>query len=268
MITVDREHAIAVLDEQYDAVVALVEGLAPDEWDLPTACPGWSVKDNVAHVIGIESMLLGRPAPEVSLPDELPHVRNDLGRVNEQWIEAYRGRPPGDVLVDLRDVIDERRSALAGMDQAAFDAESSTPAGPDSYGRFMRIRVMDMWMHEQDVRAAVGRPGHEQGLAPQAALDEMTGALGFVVGKRAGAPAGSRVRFDLTGPMSRRIDVVVDERARVVDAMEGDPTVTLTMPGLLFTRLCGGRGVDAAAVRTTGDAELGEAIITQMGFMI
>ena len=268
MITVDREHAIAVLDEQYDAVIALAEGLAPDEWDLPTSCPGWSVKDNVAHVIGIEAMLLGRPTPEVTLPDELPHVRNDFGRVNEEWIEAYRGRPTADVLADLRDTIAERRSALAGMDQAAFDAESFTPAGPDSYGRFMRIRVMDMWMHEQDIRAVVGRPGHEEGLAPQAALDEMTGALGFVVGKRAGAPAGSRVRFELTGPMSRRIDVEVDERARVVEALEGDPTVTLTLPGLLFTRLCGGRGADPEPVRMTGDGQLGEAIVTQMGFMI
>jgi uncharacterized protein (TIGR03083 family) len=268
VITVDRAHAIAVLDEQYDAVVALAEGLAPDEWELPTSCPGWSVKDNVAHVIGIEAMLLGRATPEVTLPDDLPHVRNDFGRVNEQWIEAYRGRPTADVLADLRDVIAERRSALAGMDQAAFDAESFTPAGPDSYGRFMRIRVMDMWMHEQDIRAVVERPGHEDGLAPQAALDEMTGALGFVVGKRAGAPAGSRVRFELTGPMSRRIDVEVGERARVVDAMEGDPTVTLTLPGLLFTRLCGGRGADPAAVEVTGDSQLGEAIVTQMGFMI
>ncbi len=113
------------------------------------------------------------------------------------------------MLADLRDTIAERRAGLRGMDQAAFDAEAFTPAGPDSYGRFMRIRVMDMWMHEQDVRAVVGRPGHEEGLAPQAALDEMTGALGFVVGKRAGAPSGSHVRFELTGPMTRRIDVEV-----------------------------------------------------------
>ena len=49
----------------------------------------------------------------------------------------------------------------------------------------------------------------------------MMGALGFVVGKRAGAPAGSRVRFELTGPMSRRIDVEVGDRAQVVDAMDG-----------------------------------------------
>jgi uncharacterized protein (TIGR03083 family) len=268
VITVDRDQAVAVLDEQFDAVVALAEGLAPEEWDLPTACPRWSVKDNLVHVIGVEAMLLGRPTPEVTLPEDLPHVRNDFGRVNEQWIESYRGRSTTDVLADLREVIAERRAALAGMGQADFDAESFTPAGPDSYGRFMRVRVMDMWMHEQDVRQAVGRPGHEDGRAPQAALDEMTAALGYVVGKRAGAPPGSRVRFELTGPMARRVDVEVSDRARVVDALAGDPTVTLTLPGHLFTRLCGGRGADPATVVVDGDPDLGEAIVTHMGFMI
>jgi uncharacterized protein (TIGR03083 family) len=268
VITVDRDHAMAVLDEQFDAVLALAEGLAPGEWDLATACPGWSVKDNVAHVVSVEAMLLGRPIPEVALPEDLPHVRNDFGRVNEQWIESYRGRSTTAVLADLREVIAERRAALAGMKQADFDAESFTPAGPDSYGRFMRIRVMDMWMHEQDIREAVGRPGHEDGEAPQAALDEMTAALGFVVGKRAAAPQGSRVRFELTGPMARRVDVEVGDRARVVDALAGDPTVTLTLPGHLFTRLCGGRGADPAAVQVDGDADLGEAILTHLGFMI
>jgi uncharacterized protein (TIGR03083 family) len=268
VITVDRDQAVAVLDEQFDAVVGLAEGLAPGEWDLPTACPGWTVKDHVAHIVSIEAMLLGRPTPDVALPEDLPHVRNDLGRVNEQWVESYRGRSATAVLADLREVIAERRAVLAGMDQEAFDAESSTPGGRDSYGRFMRIRVMDMWVHEQDIRAAVGRPGHEDGKAPQAALDEMTSALGYVVGKRAGAPPGSRVRFELTGPMARRVDVEVGDRARVVDALTGDPTVTLTLSGHLFTRLCGGRGADPAAVEVDGDPALGEAIVTHMGFMI
>lgn len=264
----DRDRTVAALDEEFDAVIDLAAGLAPAEWDLPTACPGWSVKDNLAHVIGTEAMLLGRPTPDVALPDDLPHVRNDIGRVNEQWIEAYRDRPPVDVLADLREAVAARRAALAGMDQTAFDAESFTPAGPDTYGRFMRIRTMDIWMHEQDVREAVGRPGHEGGAAVEAALDEMTAALGFVVGKRAGAPAGTSVRFDLTGPAGRRVDVEVGDRARVVEALAEPPTATLTLPAHLFTRLCGGRGADPAAVEVSGDRELGVSVARSMGFMI
>lgn len=264
----DRDRTVAALDDEFAAIVDLAERLEGSEWGLSTACPGWTVQDNVAHVIGIEAMLLGRPTPEVTLPDDLPHVRNDVGRVNEQWIQAYRSRTPADVLVDLRGAVAERRAALAGMDQAAFEAESFTPAGQDTYGRFMRIRTMDIWMHEQDIREAVGRPGHDAGAAAEAALDEMTAALGFVVGKRAGAPEGTSLRFELTGPAGRVIDVEVGDRARVVDALEGPPTATLTMPALLFTRLCGGRGADAAAVDVSGDRALGSAVAGSLGFMI
>ena len=268
MTVVDRDRVVAALDEAFDVFVDLVAGLAPEEWDLPTACPGWSVKDNASHVIGTEAMLLGRPQPEVDLPEDLPHVRNDIGRFNEVWVEHYRHRPPAEVLADLREIVAERRAALAGMDQEAFDQESFTPAGPDTYGRFMRIRVMDIWMHEQDVREAVGRPGHVAGLAPELALDEITAAIGYVVGKRAAAPAGSGVRFELTEPLARRIDVEVTDRARPVERLDGRPTVTLTVPGLHFTRLCGGRGADPGVVEITGDAALGRAVVDNLGFML
>jgi uncharacterized protein (TIGR03083 family) len=266
--TVDRDHAVAALDEAFDAFVALADGMAPAEWDLSTACPGWSVKDHVSHVVGVESMLLGRPTPEVTLPEDLPHVRNDLGRINEVWIESYRPRSPGEVLSDLRAVIGERREALAGMDQSAFDEDSFTPAGTDTYGRFMRIRVMDIWFHDQDIREAIGRPGHVEGLAPAVTLDEVAAALGYVVGKRAAVPAGSSVRFELTGSMARRIDVEVTDRARVVGVLAGEPTTTLTVPGDHFTRLVGGRGADAGVVRVTGDSALGEAVIGNLAYMI
>ena len=268
MTTVAREDAITALDAAYDGFVGLAEGLAPDEWSLPTACPGWSVQDNVSHVIGIESLLLGRPDPDVSLPDDLPHVRNDFGRANEVWVESFRSWPPDEVLGELRAVVAERRAALATMDQADFDADALTPAGPDTYGRLIRIRVMDIWMHEQDIREAVGRPGHVDGPAAATALLETTLPLGYVVGKRASAPAGSTVRFELTGPMARRVDIEVAERARLVDGLAGEPTTTLTVAGHHFTRLVGGRGADPELVAITGDTSLGERVVASLGYLI
>jgi uncharacterized protein (TIGR03083 family) len=268
MTTVARADAIAALDAAYDGFLEVVGGLVAGEWGLPTACPGWTVQDNVAHVIGIESLLLGRPSPDVDLGDDLPHVRNELGRSNEVWVESLRSRSPEDVLGELRTVIAERRAALAGMDQGAFDVEALTPSGPDTYGRFMCIRVMDIWYHEQDIREAVGRPGHLQGAAVDAALAEATRPLGYVVGKRAAAPAGSTVRFELTEPMARRIDVEVGDRARIVDGIAGEPDVTLTVPGYHFTRLLGGRGADPGRVSITGDVVLGERVVAALGFMI
>src|SRR5918998_504581 len=185
-------------------------------------------------------MLLGRPTPEVALPDELPHVRNDMGRFNEQWAEHYRGRPPAEVAADLKAAVAERRSALAGMDQATFDEESFTPAGPAPL------------------------PAR----APPASLDEIAHNLGYVVGKLAAVPAGNTVRFELTGPLSRRVDVEVTDRARVVDHIDGEPTTTLTVAADHFLRLVGGRGANPDQVDVAGDTKLGASVVDNLGFLI
>jgi hypothetical protein len=44
----------------------------------PTACPGWSVRDQFPHLIGIERMLLAETAPTWNEPLG-EHVKNDLG---------------------------------------------------------------------------------------------------------------------------------------------------------------------------------------------
>ncbi len=109
----------------------------------------------------------------------------------------------------------------------------------------MRVRIFDCWMHEHDIRDALERPADDTGFdGPDSrlALDEIAASMGFVVGKLGGAPDGSRVRLELTGPLQRTINVAVDGRGRVVDDFGGDePTATITLDGLLFTRLAGGR---------------------------
>ena len=92
---VDVDKVLPALDEEFDAIIGLAASLAPGDWERPTACPGWSVKDNLAHVIGTEAMLAGRPLPEVELGDA-SHLRNDIARFNEHWVESYRRgpRPP------------------------------------------------------------------------------------------------------------------------------------------------------------------------------
>ncbi len=270
---VDRAHMVAALDEEWDALVTLAGDLEPDDWAHATDCPGWTVKDLYAHIIGIESLLLGRPAPNIEVPEHVPHVRNEMGRSNEAWVLAYRRKSGSEVVGDLAEVVTERRAQLVHIDQEAFDAPSWTPAGEDSYGRYMRIRVMDQWFHEQDAREALGRPGHLDGLAPQVVLDELTSAMGYVVGKQANFPEGSSVRINLRGPMSHRWDIAVTDRARVVDQLNGEPTVTLTMPGATFCRLAGGRREwnhpwVRSAVVVHGDHDLADQLLANLAFMI
>ena len=157
------------------------------------------------------------------------------------------------------------------MSEAEFDAPSWTPAGQATYGRFMQIRVYDCWLHEQDVRDSLREPGNDSGLPAETTVDEISLALGYIVGKKAGAPHGSTVTFEITGGVTRTINVAVAERAAVVDTLASRPDVTLRLESGLFARLAGGR-VDPTAsmgqITLDGDQDLGTLVINALPFTI
>ncbi len=261
------------LAETWGALTELVDDCSPEDWQAPTACPGWTVADQVAHVVGTERLLLGEAAPERQL-GSAPHVRNDIGRFNEQWVLHYREAGTAALVADLKRVTAARLDALGEMDEAAFDAPSWTPVGHATYRRFMQIRVFDCYVHELDVRDALGRPGHQEGAAVEQALDEVVRALGVIVGKRVGAPEGSSIRFHLAPPAGRTLEVAVQKgRARLVPEAAPPATATLTLGALDFLRLACGRQAPAgllAAGRITleGDSALAQRVLEHLAFTI
>ncbi len=249
---VGRDEAVGALTEQFTAVRTLLGGLDEPQWHTPTVLPGWRVRDVVAHIIGTESMLLGRPVPEA--PEEVTraaHVRGDIARLNERWIHAMAGATPAQLLADYDEVIGARLEALAAMDQAGFDAESFTPVGPDSYGRFMRIRLFDVWLHEMDLRDALdlpAEPGGEGGARGRLAFTEIEQALPMLLARRAQAPDGMLLALHLTGDLPTEVFIAVNGRGERVDKPDREPDLELTMDSSLCVRLAGGR-VAPAKVR-------------------
>lgn len=272
----DKSKVLAGLFAVWDDIDALLAGLSEAGWRAASPLPGWDVKALVSHMIGTESFLSGIAAPE---PDTdvsaLEHVRNDVGAMNECWVRHLGAHADADVLESFRAITDDRRAALTSLSGEEWDAVTMTPTGPDTYGRFMRVRVFDCWMHEQDIRVALGRPPSDDALAGPAsslAVDEIAATMGYVVGKLAKAPGGSRIEFELTGPLARTVRVSVDGRAAVVDDFAGrEPTATIRLDGLQFTRLAGGRPLchaRAQDVELGGEKAVAAQIVEHLNFVI
>jgi uncharacterized protein (TIGR03083 family) len=271
-MTADRP-VVAELAAVWSSLLGLAAELSDDDWDRPTGCPGWSVRDVYSHVIGTESALLGRdPAPPLEAYG--PHVRNDMGRGNEAEVLLRRDRPGPAIVAELEEVTAARLSALRAIGDEGFAAETMTPAGPGTYGDFMAVRVFDCWVHEQDVRRAVGRPGHLSGPAVDRSLASTMAVMPYVVGKRAGAPEGATVAFDVTGQTARRWAVaVVDGRAKSVPEVPQEPTVRISADVSTYMALACGR-VDpdeelaAGRVAVHGDREIGTTVVRNLGYTI
>lgn len=268
------EPLIGLLEDVWSSIAELCDGLTDDQWALPTDCPGWTVQDQVAHVIGTERMLLGEQPPQLDADvKSFPHVRNDIGAFNEIWIEHYRSKSAPEVLAELRDVTARRVEQLRAMTDEDWEREGFTPEGPGPYRKFMAIRVFDCWMHEQDIRIAVNQAGHGDGPVVDLSMAKLRDAMPYVVGKRAAAPQGSTVVFDVAGPAGFLLSVGVDGRAAILDDLPDAPTVRLRMDDETFSRLAGGRwpGDQVLAenrILFEGDEELGATIVRNMGFML
>ncbi|HEX7095482.1 MAG TPA: maleylpyruvate isomerase N-terminal domain-containing protein, partial [Acidimicrobiales bacterium] len=141
---------VDLLDAEWRSIIELCASFDDADWQRPTDCPGWSVQDNVSHIIGIENLLLGEPVDPL-LTERPAHVRNDAGAFNEAAVAARRGRPGREVLDELATVTTKRLAALRALPDEKWDEVGPTPTGPGPYRHFMRMRVFDSWVHEQDI---------------------------------------------------------------------------------------------------------------------
>lgn len=276
--TPDREHLTDLLAQQWEAIAALVADLDENAWRRPSPLPGWTIFDVVAHVIGTESWLLGRtPPPHDPLRPKtdvrtLPHVRNEVAVLNEIWVDRLRPLSGKRLLALFDEVTEQRRAALVAKDDEAWAEPTVSPVGQVPYGRFMRVRLFDCWMHELDLADGIGRTVPEGGDRAETAFAELTLGLGRAVVKGAKAPEGAQVTLDLTGPVTRQVHVaVVDGRGVLLDTAEGTPTTTIRLDSGLFARLRGGRiTVDEhlGEIAIDGDTDLGARLVRNLAFTI
>ena len=94
------------------AVLDLARTASNDDLLEPTECPGWTVHDQISHVVGVEARLAGRKDPRVEMP-HYEHIRNDLGRRVEYAVQVRRGRTGAELVAELEDVLAQRLSMLA-----------------------------------------------------------------------------------------------------------------------------------------------------------
>lgn len=251
-------------------VVDLGRTTRPGDADLPTDCPGWTVQDQVAHVAGAEALVDGEPPPDVDLGG-LEHVRHDFGALMESYVHARRGRSLEEVLDELEERL-ESRLRFHAADTAWETATVEGPLGPMTWPDLVRIRTWDVWVHEQDLREALRRPGGLEGPPASIAMTFLFDALPRLVARTAEVAPGNAVVLELTGPTVGRAGVRVEERdgkAFGVPLFTGEAeehpdvvTTTLTMSTQVAGRLHAGRRTpDAVHVVVHGDDEVARRVL-------
>jgi uncharacterized protein (TIGR03083 family) len=226
-------------------------------WATPTGCPGWDVHDQLAHCIGVERLMLGEPLPAVDVP-ELPHVRNDLGRVVEMDVHVRRGVPGEQLRAEARETFDRRLATLEAMTVEDLDQELDSPIGRHPAVKVLRTRVFDLVAHEQDIRRALDRGSELVGSHVELALEQVVRAWARVVPSR--LEERGVVAVEVTGREPILLDVGTGELHRG-QGPTPDVTVELT-PADVLSLGCGRDDAPAVEeVAVTGDRALALAFL-------
>lgn len=81
---------------EFLALADLLEPATGEQWDTPSLCAGWRVREVIAH------MTMAARYPEDTFMAELRRVDFDFGRLSNEIAARDAGLPPGDLVADLR----------------------------------------------------------------------------------------------------------------------------------------------------------------------
>ncbi len=274
----DLAGLVGAYEQTARAVIDLGQTLSARDFERATECPGWSVKDQFSHIAGLEGWLDGAKAPRLDL-GELPHVKNEQGEFIELFVQERRSREGADIVGELEDIL-ESRLAMLRDPEMTDDTAVRGPFGRTTATKMLTFRTIDIWVHEQDIRTATGRPGDLDTSAAAIFVAAVIKALPRIVAHDAKVPVGHAVILDVTGPVVARAGarVVLDADRKMwgEELFTGEshgedtasaPTETTSIvlsTDALTRRAAGRRSVADLVYAVTGDEDVAGDVLENL----
>jgi uncharacterized protein (TIGR03083 family) len=265
----DRGELAGYVDVWWQAVndfLDLLEQVPEAEWSTPTDLAGWDVRAVAAHTAHLEGILAGAPE-ETADVGEPPHVTSLMGLYTEIGVVNRRNASADAIINEIREAVTRRHTALLADPPTDGDARPTPIFGgvPWSWRTLLRNRPLDVWMHEQDVRRAVGRPGNLDSAPAKHTAEYLAEGLGYVLGKKVGAPTGTSLVLEMSGSAPFAFEIDENGRGQRLPAAPAEPTVTLRMDRESYIRMAGGRcAAEPGRVEVSGDPVLGEQVLASL----
>lgn len=255
------EQAVAVAD----GLVAYLEKLPAEQWTRPSDCAGWSVADIVAHLVLVEQLLGGSVTRGLQgNPGPMPGIDGP-----EAW-RAYRAReitrlsalPTRDLLAAFRDGLGPVRTAMTPVPGADPGLRGWHPAGQQPLAWFPGQWLVEVTLHDWDLRVALDPEATVNPAAHAALAREMRARLPRCYQPKDGPARDGLIRIDLggsTGWLAR----LAGGSLQTLDDAAATPDATITTDAGSFALAQTARRpaaffAERGRWRTSGDTALAE----------
>ena len=194
----------------YEALIADLRTLTPQQWELSTVCAPWTIADMVRHLLGAaeaNASIWEMARQQIhGARHKADFEDNALDATNDLQVVEHRGLEPDELITELAQVFPRsvrtraRRSRVFDRINIPIDAGGSTAEGMPgrlNMGDLFRVvYTRDVWLHRVDIARAVGR---------EPAMDPVVdGRLVADVVKEWAERHGEPFDLHLTGPAGGR----------------------------------------------------------------
>ncbi len=268
---VSLEDRVRVVQSEAERLKQYLSARPTDAWSLPSACDRWQVRDVVAHMVfGAEHYAewLSRGLQDDSSPPEgFPEAGTVNGASAADFIDqgsVSRQESLGDQLLStFNETSDQLNQLLAGLNASNRDKPCYHAGGLFPARAFLDMRIAELAVHGWDIRSRLEPSAHLSAESLPALMDVIqVWWVGWLFQPGSQLPAPVRYRFEMTGAVPSRNDILVEgDKAHMEPAEAAEANVTFrcdteTFVLMMFGRLTLDAAVAANRLEVDGDRGL------------
>jgi len=249
-------------------LVSLLKGLSKAEWDLPTACPSWSVKDVALHLLGGDIGILSGKRDGFSIFSSINswnHLVSLINEQNERWVKGAQRMSP-ELIIELLNFMGEK---VSDYFQSLDPLMIGTPVSwvsPDPAPVWLDLarEYTERWHHQQHIRDSVGKQGLKEPKFLAPILDTFILALPRTF-KDIEAESGTSIGIGISGSIRKQwtLNNTLGDW-RLYEGSMGEDQVTVVVEDDVAWRIFTNEISAAEAkklVQIEGNRQLGELVL-------
>lgn len=209
-----KDHLLRVVRDERAGFYDLIDSVHAPQWEAPTACAGWQVRDIVGHLVDVTEAYLSRWAlARAGQPFPAALGLRVMASQLDEGARAFRGLSRAELIDRLKRSSDRLFEIFDGLDEQQWTGElvPHVYMGPLPAFFYPAFQLMDHAVHAWDIRQGLGRPAPlsepaATTLIPfmfilmQATLDtEQSQGLTCSCGIQISGPAGGSWRLNVAG---------------------------------------------------------------------
>jgi uncharacterized protein (TIGR03083 family) len=204
MVAPDRTTMLGIAHAERDRLGRTIQYTPPDVWDAPSVCEGWRNRDIMAHLAAQETaasqLVAGESAEELDAFREANGGELWVNGFNEWAVKTRADLPVRRVIADWGAAADAfLRFCARASDEDWRSKRIEWVAGEIALRYLVQSRVIEWWLHGEDLREGAGLEENPQHWPVHLANDLAIRMLPYSLGQAGLSFPGRSIEVDLEG---------------------------------------------------------------------